>query len=101
MEEIKEKVATQWCVFGVLLGVPKSTLDWIARGYCASHGDDEYALREVVRAWLEEKESLDKSKSKNWDSVQEVVRKIGHEDLAGSIGMNKILYMYVTLSILH
>ena len=86
MPLIEEKVAAKWYAFGLLLGVPKDTLDSIARGYVASCGNTKYALSEVVRDWLEDKHTQESSKPKSWSSLQEVVGKMGYHKLAGDIG---------------
>ena len=81
-------------MFGILLDVKKSILVRISRGFVASR-DVKYSLQEVIVSWLEMKHNPKRPHS--WATIQDVVQRMGKEDLARDLGELCITTLYCYL----
>ena len=70
-------------MFGILLGVKKSTLVKIVRGFATS-ANVRYSLQEVIESWLEMKHNPQRPHS--LATIQDVVQRMGNEALARDLG---------------
>ena len=95
MNQLSTPIAHRWYMFGILLGVKKSILVRISRGFAASR-DVEYSLQEIIMSWLEMKHNPQRPHS--WATIQDVVQRMGYKALAQDLGELYIATLYCYLN---